>query len=248
MPSDDGRRCTSAWTDETLRLHEYSPGLRRAAVRGTMRSFFVVGRAPMGASHDSQSRCRPIAPRCSVSRRGGELALAHGRSSSRGLRCGLLRFAGRWLPAARRQAESDLRVPISSPARSSRSSSRMRSRSGSRLPRLTRRDAGRDRSSRSPRPEAASESAVTAVAQLPGGTRACPPEVAWRRGDRPRRRRSASRPGRGRVGSGVDPGPRPSAVNGPARRGTRRRRRRRRRASPSSATSAESVTRASVFA
>jgi hypothetical protein len=53
--------------DETLRLQEYSPALTRNGSRH-MRGF--SSRAPAdGRGRDSESRCPPNAPRCSVSRR-----------------------------------------------------------------------------------------------------------------------------------------------------------------------------------
>ena len=61
--------------DETLRLHEYSPGETTAGLAfdperfAAHEKFFVEDVPPMGASHGSTSRCLPTEPRCSASRR-----------------------------------------------------------------------------------------------------------------------------------------------------------------------------------
>ena len=96
--------------DETLRLQEYSPGFepQRFAAH---EQFFVEEvrrwvRSRFGVALPAE---RTAVFGVSAS---GELALAHGASTPGSLRCGLLRFAGRWLPTARCDAESgSARVP-----------------------------------------------------------------------------------------------------------------------------------------
>jgi hypothetical protein len=55
--------------DETLRLHEYSPGFDPE--RFAAHEEFSSGTSAAGRGRDWESRCPPIAPRCSVSRRVG---------------------------------------------------------------------------------------------------------------------------------------------------------------------------------
>ena len=91
-------------TDETLRLHEYSPGFepKRFAAH---EEFFV-----QDVRRWTESRFGVALP---VERSAvfgvsadGELALALGASAFTGLRCDLMRVAWRWLQAAWRYAES----------------------------------------------------------------------------------------------------------------------------------------------
>ena len=96
--------------DETLRLHEYSPGFdpERFAAH---EKFFVedVRRWARVAVRSRAARRTHRGVRCL----GGWRARArHWASASGHLRCGLLRLAGRGLPTAWRDAESDsARVP-----------------------------------------------------------------------------------------------------------------------------------------
>jgi len=55
--------------DETLRLHEYSPGFDPE--RFVAHEEFSLGTSAVGRGRDSGSRCPPIALRCSASRRVG---------------------------------------------------------------------------------------------------------------------------------------------------------------------------------
>ena len=85
-------------TDETLRLHEYSPGFDAGTVRGT-REVLRRGRPPMGAVAVRRRAARRT--HRGVRRLGGWRARARPWASASGrLRRGLLRLAGRGLPTA----------------------------------------------------------------------------------------------------------------------------------------------------
>jgi hypothetical protein len=89
-------------TDETLRLHEYSPGFEPE--RFAAHEKFLSRTFADGWSRGLAWRCPLNVPQCSASRRGaGPRSWA---SASTSLRCGLLRLAWRRLQAGWRYAES----------------------------------------------------------------------------------------------------------------------------------------------
>ena len=84
--------------DETLRLHEYSPGFDPERFAAHER-FFVDGRPRVGAV--AFRRRAAQGAHSGVRRLGGWRAGArHRASASRDLRCGILRLARRGLPTA----------------------------------------------------------------------------------------------------------------------------------------------------
>jgi hypothetical protein len=84
--------------DETLRLQEYSPGFGPQGF-AAHEQFFVDGSPPVGAvALGSRVACRT---HCGVRCVGERRACArYGASTPGSLRCGLLRFARRWIPTA----------------------------------------------------------------------------------------------------------------------------------------------------